>query len=97
MDGNDVSIVAVKSAGYVEWLTFDVRHEQRLGIGLVAGILIHDVTACDDILYIGMRDSTQSHSLLRAPCDQIAILLHSLAQCCHIELRHFGCSRILQT
>jgi hypothetical protein len=35
--------------------------------------------------------------LLRAPCDQIAILLHSLAQCCHIELRHFGCSRILQT
>jgi hypothetical protein len=33
--------------------------------------------------------------LLRVPCDEVAILLNGLAQGCHIELRHFGCSRIL--
>ena len=93
MDGNDVSTVAVKGARYVQWLTLQVGHKQRLGIRLVVGILFHDVAACNDILQVGMRYFTHSHSLLGVPCDEIAIFPHSLAQGCHIELRHRECSQ----
>ena len=95
MDGNDVSIVAVKGARHVQRLTFQVRHEQRLGVGLVVGILLNHVAARDDVLQVGMRDSTQSHSLLRVPRDEVAILLYSPAQGGHIELGHFRCPRVL--